>query len=1133
MKMTEARQPRDHATRLEVIEPGHSFAVQAPAGSGKTELLTQRFLRLLADVRQPQQVLAITFTRKATREMADRVLMRLREADSGVAPEEAHKLVAYALAQRVLERDTAEGWNLLEQPGQLQIHTIDGLCARLAARGGGTPQALDGLAVAEHPEPMYQEAARRAIEAAVRAPEGDPVRVAVEDLLVRERGNANQLQELLAGALSRRDQWLSELASGLAEDRAPGEQVLAARQHREVAALERLLGRDALQQAGQALAALAPLADDPVPGDGLPAAWARLATADSAEPQARAEAYWWVLRRLGKKDRTPWSASWVNRSVYPGKAQERAGPIGVLQGIVTAWNETDAARAAFQRFLSAPPLDRSPGDTRLVDDLKLLLAAAYGHLLQAFTEAGACDFQQIAQLALASLGDDDDPGEALLIEDGRLEHILIDEFQDTSQLQFDLVERLLAGWTEGDGRSLFLVGDPMQSIYGFRKADVSLFEGVIERACIGEVPLRCRTLEVNFRSTSTVIDRVNTECSTLFRRPFPTSPGHVDYQPVEAFEGEGGAVRFHAVPPAAAGGGETEEARWIAARTAELLESGTVSTVGILARKRAQLEPIAQQLTERGVAFEAVEVQSLARRPVVLDLLTLTRALLHPGDRVAWLGVLLAPWCALGAAELLAVAGEKNDADLLSRCLDPSVTASLDGATRRQVERLARILGNVQGKGALAGVAERVEAAWIRLGGPRVARNESDLEDAEVFLRLLSRIEREAPDDLLGLLEQRLEKLFAGSRPAPVQLMTIHKAKGLEFDAVFLPALQGRTGQPRRELFRQKEFRLDGHRRGSLLAPLKSAGADEAGLYDYLGRLQREEQDSEAQRLLYVAMTRARRHLHLSAICETNQNGELSKQPGSFLEMLRASFEAVMDSGEPAAGVAEGADASGPSARTLPGLVAASSSLAERVAELADGAEEDGPLVTLGDPPPARERLALGEALHHWLELIHDHWHDARWSGDWTAEHGDALRASLQIAGAPREALGELEKELVDLLRGLLADPGVREVLSPEGKRASTAEAVYLVPDGARLGRRIIDRLYQDADGAWHVVDYKSGAEASETRQKWREQLAGYADAVTAAEDGVVASARILQAADRRFIDPERDEPDDSGAGRG
>src|SRR5207247_10302308 len=126
-----------------------------------------------------------------------------------------------------------------------------------------------------------------------------------------------------------------------------------------------------------------------------------------------------------------------------------------------------------------------------------------------FAEAGAIDFNEATLIALRALASVDAPSELLLALDLRIEHLLVDEFQDTSLAQRDLIERLTAGWTPGDGRTLFVVGDPMQSIYRFRDADAGLFLDAQRGRRIGDVHLEPLTLARNFPPQPALTGRVN------------------------------------------------------------------------------------------------------------------------------------------------------------------------------------------------------------------------------------------------------------------------------------------------------------------------------------------------------------------------------------------------------------------------------------------------------------------------------------------------------------------------------------------------------------------------------------------------------------------------------------------------
>ncbi|HEX7729887.1 MAG TPA: UvrD-helicase domain-containing protein, partial [Terracidiphilus sp.] len=195
--------PPDHAERIRAVDPARSVLVQAPAGSGKTTLLTERFLALLELVDEPGEIVAITFTKAAAAEMRNRILDELRKAEPT------------AVAQRVLARSRALGWNLLELPSQLRIHTIDAFCRELALQQPLVTQLGSQLDVAGEPDELYRRAARRTLARI----DGDDtqLREALEALLLWRDNDWAGLEEQLTGMLAGRDRWMH----GFVLDREP------------------------------------------------------------------------------------------------------------------------------------------------------------------------------------------------------------------------------------------------------------------------------------------------------------------------------------------------------------------------------------------------------------------------------------------------------------------------------------------------------------------------------------------------------------------------------------------------------------------------------------------------------------------------------------------------------------------------------------------------------------------------------------------------------------------------------------------------------------------------------------------------------------------------------------------------
>ncbi|HEY7886449.1 MAG TPA: UvrD-helicase domain-containing protein, partial [Cellvibrionaceae bacterium] len=201
--------PVDSKARAQALDPTTSFAVTAPAGSGKTGLLTQRMLTLLQSVEHPEELLAITFTKKAACEMQERILLALEAAEQP-QPEDAHQRQAWQLAQQVLKRDAERGWQLKHNPQRLRIQTIDGLCRRIAAELpfasalGAMPQPL------EDADGAYREAVQNLFLSADEEAEHSQL---LAQLFTHMDNNLPALESLCVALLQKREQWLAAVFS--------------------------------------------------------------------------------------------------------------------------------------------------------------------------------------------------------------------------------------------------------------------------------------------------------------------------------------------------------------------------------------------------------------------------------------------------------------------------------------------------------------------------------------------------------------------------------------------------------------------------------------------------------------------------------------------------------------------------------------------------------------------------------------------------------------------------------------------------------------------------------------------------------------------------------------------------------
>src|SRR5215203_5997484 len=202
----------DRLHRVAALDPTSSFIVQAPAGSGKTELLIQRYLTLLATVQFPESIVAVTFTRKAAGEMRHRVVDALRKAAEASAPEEDHVRQTWELSRRVLARDHELDWRLIAHPSRLRIQTIDSLCGMLVGQMPWLSRMGAGASPEEKADYLYREAARITIDLLRN---NDSRGAAMERLLMHLDNNVGIVESLLTGMLHSRDHWLRHIVPNM------------------------------------------------------------------------------------------------------------------------------------------------------------------------------------------------------------------------------------------------------------------------------------------------------------------------------------------------------------------------------------------------------------------------------------------------------------------------------------------------------------------------------------------------------------------------------------------------------------------------------------------------------------------------------------------------------------------------------------------------------------------------------------------------------------------------------------------------------------------------------------------------------------------------------------------------------
>lgn len=911
--MSDSNSTPDVDERLRALDPAKSFIVQAPAGSGKTGLLIQRYLRLLACVDNPEEITAITFTRKAAVEMRERILKALQTADVGSSTvsndRSTFEQLTQELARNALQHDQLNRWRILENPARLRIQTIDSLCASLTQQMPVLSQFGAQPGTIEDATELYMRAARATIEL---LNENNPIAVDLEQLFDHLDNDTALIVNLLVEMLARRDHWLRHIHSKTREE------LEASLKYLHYSAVEHIskvfpdvLKNELIALMQYAAANLIALKSSSAitQCDGLVTLpdtieqWSGI-----AEMLLTHDDHW--RKQINKQQGFPPGITSAEKEVA------RVWKARITEFIQTL-TENDALRQALIMIRRLPPPAYSNAQWEMLGVITRLLPHAAAELKLAFHFAGQVDFTEVSQRAVQALGEAEMPTDLALHLDYRIKHLLIDEFQDTSISQFQLIEKLINGWEMTDGRSLFAVGDPMQSIYRFREAEVGLFLQARQFG-IGNIKLEPVTLSSNFRSQRGIVNWVNQTFQQIMPAFENSAVGAVAYTPSFAVHAEqtDRAVTLHPMFENNRG----QEAQQVINVIQQTRNMHPDDSIAILVRNRSHLREIIKLLKANNIRFRAVDIDALNQKPLILDLLMLSRALLNLADRIAWLSVLRAPWCGLRLADLQALVSSGLVFD--ESCVhNKSLTIwslindenhwrgiSEDGLDR--LRRVQKVFVQCIQNRFRTPLRSVVETAWQALGGPGCVGNDSEgvetamYNDARIFFEYLEKSETAGKISNWTTFTSGLTRLFASAdlqADDRLQIMTIHKSKGLEFDTVLIPGLGYQPRNRSRRLLQWMELPRDRGKNSEtlntalgetdlFLAPIQETGKDSDKINRWMTLLEQDKENFEAERLLYVAATRAKKFLHLfghANLTGTNEDKVIRPpRTGSLLNRL-------------------------------------------------------------------------------------------------------------------------------------------------------------------------------------------------------------------------------------------------------
>ena len=1073
--------PSDHKIRTLAVDTSLSCIVQAPAGSGKTTLLVDRYLHLLGKVNSPEEILAITFTKKAAREMRQRVLEAFYNKDD--------------IASSAIDRDQKLNWQLELNPQRLKIQTIDSFIHGVVHRMPYLSQLSLEFVPLEDADSLYQEAVEATLQHIVNSPDG------IGPEISRALGTLDNKHkigmELISGMLSSRQHWIDAI-SEIATEQIDGsnstftESIVRARESYIESRLATLQ-----------------------------------ASLDDSEWQSIAESCQFAAKQLKESFDDIHSlagAKFFIKTFYTKDVSVRK-TLTKSQGFPTNFpDEKDSAKSCLEQLSKyelsdllksiklLPELIIHESNKAVINDYGVALLIAVRELARIFRDSQVVDFTEMAVGAQRALDSSDGPTELNLALDYKISHILVDEYQDTSVAQSRLLNSLMSGWQPNDGNTFFAVGDPMQSIYMFRHANMQNFlnaftDGMVNRQ------LEPLILKENFRSSPVLVNWINTGFRKVFGEQSDPELGAVAYSasiPFQDFEGEVHFKVFLCEDMRDSRERLAVEAKELAKDLKEALKNAEPDdTFALLVNTRSHLDLFLDELRAQDIECRGVNIQQLSETPVIQDLYSIAKVLLDRTDNLHWYATLLSPLVGLSLDEIEAIHHQSVDTeqDVLTCCKNYQGSAE----TNKRLARLTRAFESAYAEDhrSLRSILQRL---WYRLGGLYAYDDSQILENAYRFFAF---VEADAENSVdFDSLDRWIESQYASetNEEARVEVMTVHTAKGLEWDYVFVPKLASSEREEREPLihvqpsddgvlFTVKRYDVPDEMHAALTNDLKS------------------KLHNESKRKLYVALTRAKKGLFLYG----NKSGsdlKVARTPKTFLDFLLAAEvypeEIPVESEDSTDQAATArlwkrlpADFELTDGIELP--VVKPSALVESVYQT--NKNQDDPLGHVRQDANIAVGILLHQELHRMCKFGHLQPPNRQTTARW--------RNNLRNEGFSGREINQILETVTEQLQRVLEDEKGLWILDNRHTDSAT-ECNFTLDTDEELTYSRIDRTFVDENNMRWIIDYKSSAVTTDFEDEvvrmvdeYRPQLNRYAEIFKSMEDRPIQTALYVTSVPR------------------
>lgn len=861
----------DAAARKEALDPKQSFLVQAPAGSGKTEILSQRYLNLLSYVNAPEEIIALTFTDKAANEMQHRIYKALLHAQNQPEPQEPHKKLSNTLAKKALEQNTLKQWQLLISPKRLRIMTIDAFCQSLSKQLAFETDEAFNAEITDSPKLLYEQAIDNLINDTNKK---SSFYQDFYQLLAHLDNDINRVKQLLISMLANREQWLGVLLES--EFVRPGKNDSKAIIESGFKALFTQLSQQLhsllkLEQNQLRLIEILIFCDEK--------------NSDFTVLNQNTPVFWQNLIKLLFTNDNVFRKTFNARQGLPVKDAKAKSYSQWLIQYTQTFSDTILLRIyplvvelrLFQRLLF------NDQEWQILSAIARIALRLAQYLKLVFKERALLDFNEVALQALSALGTNEHPTNLILYLDYQIKHLLIDEFQDTSILQFKLLQMLTLKWQPNDDKTLFVVGDPMQSIYRFRQAEVNQFLDIKSQG-INQVKLKFLQLDCNFRSQKAIIDWVNQSFAYIFPAQNDRNYGGISYAPATTLlQGK----NDNAVNCALFQNIE-QKVLFIADTIKAYCHKHPTHQVAILVRTRSHLKEFVPILKSHDIAVVENDIETFYHKPMVTDLICLCMILANPEQAVYLISLLQSPLFGFSLNELHQIEQMQLGPEIHDSFYSKFFAYLQTHQAKPHEQKACHFLSWLNTpyfNGVRSTLIERLKIIWLTLDGLSIH------PDNILFDSFINLLKNHLTQDKTSIMQfdqfmvKIKEKFITVPSTSNVLIMTIHKSKGLEFDFVILPQLEKRCKSDDSHLFLHDTVCLDDHQNYLLLSPIKHSWSNAApALYQVIQSMQKKRSNYELQRLLYVAVTRAKSKLLLTALSETQ--GEISSANNSFLALL-------------------------------------------------------------------------------------------------------------------------------------------------------------------------------------------------------------------------------------------------------